>query len=306
MKKNEEWMHYFDDPENKYFVVCNVTNLTEIQTWKLMIPYESNFIFDTVQMKNVIYFTGGGVPPAGSSPAQYFKILYKFTLLPEMKTTTNKLADMNIARANHSMISVTNNSLYVVGGANSEGCISSCEEYLLDKNKWRQIASLNEAKKCVSICKFKSKYLYAFGGLTNDKDASTEKIEMFDTADTTSKLWNIVTLASGAALWKKSVFAGTFELSPNEILLFGGLYNGKEVDYCLTFNPEAKSMTSSGKIQRLDTFYKTKYGISGTQMAIVGSHDGDLHIFDKEKKTWVLMRKVIWNPLTSQIRSDTF
>lgn len=310
MKKKEEeprWMHFCDDPKNKYFAVCNVANLKDIPTRKFMVPYETEYLFDTVQVKEYIYFSGGGVPASGSATEQFFKILMKFTIKADMETTINKLVDMNIARANHNMTALTSNALYVVGGTNSTGFLASCEEYLVDKNKWRQIASLTEGKKWVSVCGIGDRYLYAFGGVLNPSEAATDKIECIDTTDVSSKQWKVITLTMGADLWKKNFFVGALQAPAGDIMLFGGIANGVEADTWLSFDPTAKTMKAVGKIQRSDSFYRTKAGSNDNQLVIVGSLDGDLHFYDKTKKNWQLMRKTIWNPLFARpYKADTF
>jgi N-acetylneuraminic acid mutarotase len=307
MKKQVEWLHYCDDSANKFFGVFNIANLKEIPAWKFMIPYETNYMFDTYQISENIYFSGGGVPAAGSAPEQFFKVLIKLTIKGETESIKNKLADMNVPRAFHTLTALLPNCLYAIGGLNTTGLLNSCEEYQIDKNKWRQVASLNEKKKWVSVCSFAKRYIYAFGGGIDAKKTATNKIESFDTTDASSKQWKLVTLTSGAGLWKNCLFIGAFESPSEGIVLFGGYANDSVVDTCFMFDPIEKALKAAGNIQRKDHFYKSKVASNATQFAIVGSIEGDLHVFDKGKKTWTVNRKTMWNPLfVREFKADTF
>ena len=60
METEDVWMHYCEDPKSKQFILCNIEDIKEVQTRKYHVPYDSLYLFDTVQLKNVIYFSGGG------------------------------------------------------------------------------------------------------------------------------------------------------------------------------------------------------------------------------------------------------
>ncbi len=306
MEADDEWMHYCEEPRSKQFVLCSLKDLKEIQTWKYHVPYDSLYLFDTVQVKNVIYFTGGGAPASEGAPEQFYQIMMKLTIKPNMETVADKLVNMNTARANHAMSSIGSGLLYAIGGTNSTGLISSCEEYNVATNKWREIAPLNEKKKWVSVCSYQGKYLYVFGGSISNEAKATDMIECLDTTNP-SKPWEVIKLTAGTDLWKPCFFVGTIPLPDASILLFGGIANDAEKDDCIVYNPAKKSVEKRGNILRMDAFYRTKYGKKGDKIAIVGSHDGDLHIYEISKGKWDLMLKKIWNPgFGLELKADTF
>eukprot|EP01022_Parablepharisma_sp_SALTPOND_P020935 TRINITY_DN3941_c0_g1_i1.p2 TRINITY_DN3941_c0_g1~~TRINITY_DN3941_c0_g1_i1.p2 ORF type:complete len:331 (+),score=44.40 TRINITY_DN3941_c0_g1_i1:78-1070(+) len=307
MEAEDEWMHYCEEPKSGQFVLCSLKDLKEIQTRKYRVPYDSLYLFDTVQTKNIIYFSGGGAPASESSAEQFYQIMMKVTIKPTMDTVADKLANMNTARANHAMAAVGSKFLYAVGGVNSSGNIASCEEYNIETNKWREIAQLNEKKKWVTLCSYKGRYLYAFGGSTNNEAKATDIIEFLDTSNPTAKTWEVIKLTSGKDLWTNCFFVGAVPVSDKCIMLFGGIVKDAEKDNCVGFNPETKAMEKRGNLLRPDAFYRTKYGMKGEKFAIVGSHDGDLHIYDKAQGKWDLMLKTIWNPEYGvELKADTF
>ena len=296
MKKEEEWLHFCDDAKSKFFAICNIENTKEIITRKFLVPYETIYFFDTVQIGNTIYFTGGGLPSTDYSPEQYFQTMIKFTIKPEMDTVVTKLTNMCVARANHAMVALTPNTLYVVGGTNISGNLHSCEQFTIDKNKWRVVASLNENKKWISLCTFAKRYLYAFGGVLNEKDNVSDKIECFDTADHTKGTWKIIDIVTGKPLWKKQFFSGSLELNSNSIIIFGGIVKNEEVSDCLVFDPNTRAISLGPKMLAPDAFYRTKHSTNGHFILIVGGRNGDLHTFNKDAKTWEVTAKIIWNP----------
>jgi hypothetical protein len=306
MEIEDEWTHYCDDPRTKQYVFCTIKDLKEIQSRRFTIPYDSIFLFDTVQLKNIIYFAGGGCPAADSSPEQFYQIVMRVNTSMEM--IVDKMANMITARANHAMAAGTKKLLYVVGGTNNSGLLSSCEEYNIDSNKWKEVAQLNEKKKWISLCSLKEKCLYAFGGAIEGSEKATDAIECLDLTKTASKFWEKIKIVSGNELWNRRFFAGAMSVNgKNSILLFGGVVKEAEKDDCLEFDPTGKTIKKLGNLLRSDAFYRTKPGVKSTKIVIVGSHDGDLHIYDKATQKWDLQMKKIWNPEHGfAYKSDTF
>jgi len=293
-------------------VLCNLKDLKDVPTRKYQVPYDSLYLFDTVQIKNMIYFSGGGAPATDTSPEQFYQIMMRVTIKPTMDTVLDKLSNMNTLRANHAMVAANAKLLYVAGGTNCTGNLTSCEEYNIATNKWREVAQLNEKKKWISVCAFQGRYLYTFGGALNAEAKAksvkaTDMIECLDTTDPTVKLWEIIKITTGKELWKNCFFTGAITISDDSILLFGGIVKEAEKDDCMGFNPNKKTLEKRSSLLRPDAFYRTKPGIKAAKIVIVGSHDGDLHIYDKTKGKWDLMLKKIWNPIFGiDLKSDTF
>ena len=107
-------LHFCNDPKNKDFEVCSIERPKDAIPRKFTVPYETVYFFDTTQVKNSIYFSGGGLPLTESSTEQFFQIAMRYTIKPDMDTSTTKLANMKVARANHTMVTLTPNLLYVV------------------------------------------------------------------------------------------------------------------------------------------------------------------------------------------------
>jgi hypothetical protein len=304
METKQEYTHFCDDQKNQYFAILS---LTVKLSRKFEVPYETVYLFDSVQIKNKIYFTGGGLPPTGGKGEQFFQRAVCLTIAPDMDSTKEDLPNMNVSRANHTIAALTPTLLYVVGGCNTKAEIPSCEEYSIDKKKWREVAYLNEKKMWVSVCTFNSRYLYAFGGSTNLKPKESELIESLDTTDPAAKYWTKVVLKEGKELWKRSFFAGCMQISPDLIIIFGGLVNKAEVNTSLFFNAKTSKMIKGPDLLKADAFYRTKPGLSGNELMVVGSCEGDLHTFKIAEKKWEIIKKDTWNPeIGFAIHAGTF
>ena len=301
----EEYTHFCDDPKNKFFVVYNVKDKV---TYNFEVPYETVYLFDSVQLKNQIYFTGGGMPKNKTKPEQFFKTTARVIVNPEEIDSKNeKLKSMNTARANHTLVSLNDKILYAIGGCNETAELSDCEMYHISKNEWVPCASLIEHKMWPTVCVVDGRYLYSFGGSSNLKPKETKTIECLDTNDTSAKQWSKITLISGEDKLPRCFFMGGLQISSKEILLFGGLENNKGLDTTFYFDLSAKTVVQGEKLLKNDAFYRSKPGINGTQITIVGSTGGDLHLYDKTSKKWTMMAKATWNSdLGVNLKSDTY
>ena len=241
MIKENEFTHFCYDKTNKYFVVYMINDKI---SRKIDLPYETEYLFDSAQIGNQIYFTGGGIPANESHGDQFFQTTVRATIQSDFDATTDKLANMKVGRANHTLVALNSNKLYAIGGCNTKDEIPACEVYSVDKNCWEDCAYLNQKKMWVTVCSVDGRYLYAFGGSTNLQPKESNMIECLDTENKTAKLWTKIELSSGAEVWERAFFMGGFQISPECVLLFGGLCNQKESDGTYYFNPNTKALTS--------------------------------------------------------------
>ena len=159
----------------------------------------------------------------------------------------------------------------------------------------------------VSVCPFAGRDLYSFGGSSNLKPKETNTIECLDTSDKSAKLWQKIDLVSGNEIVPRCFFQGTYQLAPDNILVFGGLVNKVSLDTTFYFNPETKVITGGEKLLKKEAFYRSKPGLDKGKIVIVGSTDGDMHIYDIPTKKWNIMAKATWNSeLETDLKSETY
>eukprot|EP00826_Nyctotherus_ovalis_P034185 TRINITY_DN2808_c0_g2_i7.p1 TRINITY_DN2808_c0_g2~~TRINITY_DN2808_c0_g2_i7.p1 ORF type:complete len:306 (+),score=89.09 TRINITY_DN2808_c0_g2_i7:167-1084(+) len=305
MIKPSNLTHFCNDHDNKYFAVFNVGDKI---AKNFEVPYETTYLFDSVQINDQIIFTGGGMSATKTKREQFFTTAIKVVIeMEEGDFKPTKLAEMNVPRANHTLAALNHELLYVVGGWNSDGEIAACEEYVISKNQWTVCASLNEAKMWTTVCPVNGRYLYAFGGSAKLKPKELGTIECLDTNDKTAKKWTKIVLSAGADIWPCCFFMGGIQIEENSVILFGGLQNESKLDSSFYFNPGMKTITKGPSLMKKDAFYRSKPGINGNEVVIVGSTEGDLHIYDIVNKSWNLMLKATWNSDQSAIlKSETY
>ena len=258
-------------------------------------------------MKNILYFTGGGKSKEGDEI--FFKDSYK-VVIDTIKRDTKKMAitNMNIARSEHSMISVGSDSIYVVGGFNSNTFIDSCEEYSIEKNTWKICALLNEKRKNISLAVFDSKILYAFGGINKMSEDGSKIIESLDTSNKEVKHWTKVNLKIGTECWAEIYYCGAIQISTDTIIIFGGIVNKKEIDDCYMFNVNLLSMEKTEKLAKVDVFNKTRLILDMHEVMAVGRNNIHIcNLLDKKCTKWSLVEASVYDIEPGfYIKSETY
>lgn len=303
IQEESEFTHFYDDPKNKTLVLYKLKDKTPI---RIEVPYETEYQFAVAQLKNQLYFTGGGTPAHEDKGELYLKTAKRVSVNPkDMDTIPVSLANMNIARSRHTMAIVSGNAVYVVGGYNSNGIISSCEEYYITKGTWRICASLNEKKMQVSLIVIEPKYIYAFGGEKSEELSASKMIECLDTSKKEEKLWTQVILNSGADIWPETCFSGTFQVSTDIIMIFGGCFGKSEANGTFMFNIKSKSMTKGENLATKDLFYMTRPVVCGNDLVVIGKNEG--HVYNLLDQKWSLIKKETFTPVAGFfIKADTY
>lgn len=154
-----------------------------------------------------IYLTGGLVKP------YYLKTTFFFD---EASNSFLKKADMNLPRADHSLIYLSG-YIYAIGSYVHNKCNNTCERYDIFKNKWMPIASLNVGRAGVGLCSVNNSYLYAFGG-RNEQRTILPAIEIYNIA---KDEWLEIDYAAKDN-WIPCYMSLAHQITENEILVFGG------------------------------------------------------------------------------------
>lgn len=110
--------------------------------------------------------------------------------------------------------------IYVFGGIGQNGPLKSCEVYDINANRWSSIPDMSEASVHASVCTFKDRYIYKFGGFSGDQ-AQSRSIKRYCIQDRTWSSVNVV----NELLFPLSACA---QINSNEIFVFGGLNEHKK------------------------------------------------------------------------------
>jgi hypothetical protein len=301
MQPMEEIMAFCDDMQNKTFVVCRIAGVGNIVSTSYPTPYHSEFMFDTIQVHNHIYFCGGGFPE-GDKSGHYLRTLAR-VMVQEEGIVIDRLGDMGTPRASHTVVALDKRKLFVLGGMNNMGLLASCEEYDVASNVWKQIAPLHEKKKIVSACTFCDCYVFVFGGDLNP--AVSSRIELLDT-EKPGATWQFAKIAAGHELWAPCILQGCIPISDDWIMIFGGLVERAERATTLFYSPHTGTIQPGPNLRQADAFSRAKPLRIGPQIIAVGMMDGDLHVFNTTAKVWDIKKKTNWNPkIRLMYKADT-
>ena len=305
MEKESVFSHYCDDERNELFTAFSLKDRT---SRRYDVPYSTVFLFDSAQISNQIYFTGGGLPESDTEEQTFFATAVRVTIHSTLETTNEKLPNMLVARASHTLVALANKEIYAIGGCNSTGDLKLCEAFDILKNKWKKCPSLTENKIWVSVCSFNNRYLYAFGGgASQDSETNSNVIEFYDTTLSDAKQWSRVTLNKGKEFFQRCIFVGVMQVSPENILIFGGHVDKDASCDSFLFSPSTRQFTECGKLAKRDEFYRTKPEILGNELMIVGSAQSDLHIYNTVSKMWTIVYKSAWNPdVVLSLKAETY
>jgi N-acetylneuraminic acid mutarotase len=205
--------HYFQ-PDTKSLSVAELPSGT-FRHVELDIPFTIPAYHGSVVIPDGRIFLIGGINADNSESRKTY--LYD----PHHKTLVQK-NDMSTPRFAFSL-TYNKGRIYVFGGINQSGFLSSCEVYDVAADRWTSAAPMKVAVAHPSVCVFKGRYIYKFGGYAT-KTTLTNTIEKYSIVDDT---WTAVNTPSDA---KFTVFplAAAAQINANQILVFGGINNDRK------------------------------------------------------------------------------
>ena len=122
--------------------------------------------------------------------------------------------------------------IVIIGGSTDQVTLGSCELYYPNDDHFYPFPTLNIARENASSCIFKTSdgpYIYCFGGFDKQAIDDIERIKIDFSEDPhlshngkrpiISSKWEFI---KNASLVKSVECCGTFQLSENEIMIFGG------------------------------------------------------------------------------------
>lgn len=133
-----------------------------------------------VAFKDYIYLVGlkgdGGKSLSRSSCLRYEPATKEF----------KRIGELNNGRSQSALV-CSNNLLFVFGGHDQIRCLSSCEVYSIQEDKWSTIPSMIEARRgCGAALHEQTGLIYIVGGTNGGK--SLKSVEIFDIK---SKKWSV-------------------------------------------------------------------------------------------------------------------
>ena len=234
---------------NKKYILAPVpqTNSIKIMTDNsseestLTVKFPENFGFNTFfldcahcncDLNNCLYVSGG-IESTNEKNRSNILLCIDISKKDELKVI--KMANMNIARCGHSMIS-EGKYIYVLGGEDMD----SVERYDIDNNNWEILPSMR-CKRMYPILHINNGYLYAFFGKFKNGEypCSIERLNINNNNDNIKPAWEIIIFSNPFNLDLR--LYGSAILEHNKMLyFFGGKVNEKCSNLILFYDFERK------------------------------------------------------------------
>ena len=252
---NSKFVYNVCEPMNECGALCRY-NIETRKISKLTIDVPQCCTIS--QIKDRIYLSGGYNP--------YVNTLSEY--IESSKKLENK-SPMIYQKYEHSIEITSSNKFVTIGGYSGE-CITYCEEYSINENKWDQFPSLNIARRRFGTSLIKGSYLYAIGGVN-----SNNSIEVIDIGK--KKSWEFVKISLNELSFIDNAWA--FPTSDDEIIIMCG-DNTTDI---------GKLDISSSKITKLPNLSLTDYYLFNSKCVIQGDiytigYYGHIHIYHSNFK----------------------
>ena len=150
------------------------------------------------------------------------KKTYEFDVLNK---TLLEHTDMTVGRRRHILTELRPGIFIATGGSNqNEEVLKDCEAYIISKNTWIKIASLNVARFYHTAFSFKGSYMYVVGGChtSNTSLVNLNTIERIDLSHELNGSWEYLNVKDISLLKPRSRLSYLF-INNDKILLFGGI-----------------------------------------------------------------------------------
>lgn len=204
-----------------------ITNLAESSFTKinLNISFEIPTSHQSIVTSSKRVFIVGGV--------NHEKKTYEFDV---MNKTFLEKADMNIGRRRHILTELRSGVFIATGGSNqNEEVLRDCEAYLLGKNVWVKIASLNIPRFYHTAFSYNNTHMYVVGGChtSNSSLVNLNTIERIELNYDLNGSWEILSVKDISLLKPRSRLSYLF-ITFDKVLLFGGIPDFQAVFYDIT------------------------------------------------------------------------
>eukprot|EP01022_Parablepharisma_sp_SALTPOND_P007763 TRINITY_DN1328_c0_g1_i2.p1 TRINITY_DN1328_c0_g1~~TRINITY_DN1328_c0_g1_i2.p1 ORF type:complete len:624 (+),score=66.28 TRINITY_DN1328_c0_g1_i2:1654-3525(+) len=270
----------------EFWTYCPDTKKSE--KVRLTPTYTAPMNFGTAEIGKYLYIIGGNTVDAVGTNT----FLETVTEIDLEKKTWKNLNSLQNRRRRAGVVTTKDRYIYVMGGDRDSDFLDSCEQFDVEKRVWTAFPSLTEAKTNVSAGVFGDRVIYLFGGY-NKLSYDLGTIERFDTA--IGKNWERVELST-PQYWVPIQNMGVVQISPNEMLVFGGMRVGKTTNQSLIYKVAEKKFEKTGDMMGSDTFLQTHPKVTSVFVYAFGCHHGDLHIFNTKSKVWTMIAQKDWAP----------
>lgn len=252
--------------------------------------------FDSALVRNCIYIIGG----QEEQTKELLPDTYEYEIIDQGGVLRQR-ADLMKGRFGHRVVSVSESFVYALGGIVKSFLgtkyTNHCEKYDRVYDRWVEVKPMYESKGYMSVCHFKERFIYIFGGFSDDVcSESSSTVELFDTM-IEGEGWKLLKFGNIAKKWQPISQAGVVQLGDHVILLFGGRINKMNfTPNCYLFNIKESTMKQlEAKIASPTIFYQRQVISYKDHLYAFDTNQNDLHIFDPEAIRWDIIKKEEWS-----------
>ena len=180
-------------------------------------------------------------------------------------------------------LSILAGRIYAIGGSDGTLSLSDCEEYDVATNAWTSLSLLNVSRYSLGSTVFNGQKIFAIFGYNcpevNDYLSSIEKYEFKDNK------WKMMEIDGKL----DSIYElQCMQLSPNEILVFGGCKSGTTCDKTtvLKANNDRIQFQEGSKLKDVGAFYWTSAPIRTIDKIYAIDNGRNMHIFSLTSRSW--------------------
>lgn len=189
--------------------------------------------------------------------------------------------------------------VYLVGGQLqvNQSPTTTWIRYLMNQNKFEEIAMLNKKRYGASLWEFNGEYLYAFGGHrnfnVNYSKTSFERIKFHDMISST--YWEDIEFDVG--ILEPENYISCVPINETEIMIFGGQKNNFKFDEVYIYDVDLNILIKDEDcpLKQAD-FFEMKNSIyveNKRKFIIAGAYY--IHQFDKTTRRWTILGKSIFH-----------
>jgi len=235
----------------------------------------------------VLYTTGGFERGRNSFSSKKCNAVY----FQRLENIVESLSDMEKSRCKHSISSIGDSFLCVLGGFEQENEITASSEiYNIKADSWQQISNLNHPRVSAGICTVGNRFIFVFGGrpkpLNNLMDP--DFIECMD-FNSEMKAWHIIKYTTNymhiepKKLWCTGI-------SDTEILIFG-------TEKITAFDCRTGDMKILGEDEDYKQMYfpdrKGEIKKQGNEIFMILEAGGNVGIFSIVTKKWRIIPHIV-------------
>lgn len=176
--------------------------------------------------------------------------------------------------------------IYAIGGNDAKNFYTNCEYYDVAEDKWVRIANLNVARDSAACCIFNGKYIYVFSGRIkfNPKEI-TDVCEMYDIE---KKTWEIINLQKKPR-WVPCDLAMCYQISPTNILIFGGFDKQNRTNTTFVFNTSKNTIERASDLPTVGSFSTMVFHIEDNLYTVGWNNTKkNLYKYSISEGTWSL------------------